>query len=92
MKIERRRFIKQSSLATLGLALSDPIIKKMFAAELKEFEGNIPKRILGKTNLKVTIIGLGGWHMGRLKNEETALDIISQAFDLGINFFDTAAS
>ncbi len=91
MKIERRKFIKESSLGILGLAVSDPFINRMFAAEIKDFKDTIPKRILGKTNLKVTIIGLGGWHIGRLKDEITAQNIISKAVDLGINFFDTAA-
>ncbi|MGB2866941.1 MAG: aldo/keto reductase [Bacteroidota bacterium] len=92
MHSARRKFLKQSSLAALGFALSDPVIRSASSSKLLEIEGTIPKRILGKTNLAVTIIGLGGWHIGRLKSEETAQTIVHQALDLGINFFDTAAS
>jgi aryl-alcohol dehydrogenase-like predicted oxidoreductase len=92
VKIRRKTFLEQSSLAVLGLAISNPVFQRMFAATSRRFEGDIPKRTLGKTQLNVTIIGLGGWHMGRLKDEKTAADIISLALDLGINFFDTAHS
>jgi predicted aldo/keto reductase-like oxidoreductase len=92
MKIRRKTFLEQSSLAMLGLATSGPILQRLHAAVRNGFESGIPKRILGKTKLNVTIIGLGGWHIGRLKSEKMAADVVSLAFDLGINFFDTAHS
>ncbi len=90
--MKRKKFLEETGLAILGLGLSDPLLRKMFAATREDITGGIPKRILGKTNLNVTIIGLGGWHIGRLKSEKTAADVISLALDLGINFFDTAHS
>jgi aryl-alcohol dehydrogenase-like predicted oxidoreductase len=44
---------------------------------------------LGSTGEKVSIIGIGGWHLG-LKNveEKTALRIVREAIDRGINFMD----
>jgi predicted aldo/keto reductase-like oxidoreductase len=92
MKIRRKTFLERSSLAVLGLATSRPMVQQLFAAPRKEFEGDIPKRILGKTKLSVTIIGLGGWHIGRMKDERMAADVVSLAIDLGINFIDTAHS
>lgn len=46
-------------------------------------------RRLGKTELKVSAIGLGGIPLQRV-DEETALDIIREAHKEGINFIDTA--
>ena len=90
--MDRRNFIKRTSLAAAGLSMSDIIIEKLLASTIKEYNGEIPKRVLGKTNEMVSIIGLGGWHVGNMKEEKTALKMIDQAYELGINFFDTAFS
>ncbi len=46
-------------------------------------------RTLGHTNEKVSVIGLGGWHIGFAKMEEkTGIAIINAAIDRGINFLD----
>ncbi len=48
-------------------------------------------RRLGKTGLKVSEISLGSWlTYGNSVDAETARQTIQQAYDLGINFFDTA--
>jgi aryl-alcohol dehydrogenase-like predicted oxidoreductase len=46
-------------------------------------------RDLGSTGEKVSLIGIGGWHLG-LKNveEKTAIRIVREAVDRGINFMD----
>lgn len=49
----------------------------------------LPKRRLGKTNLMVTVIGFGGIPIQR-ESEEDAIATVRRAFDLGVNFFDTA--
>ena len=48
-------------------------------------------RNLGKSGLKVSVIGLGTWmtYGGRL-DEGTEGSLVERAFELGINFFDTA--
>jgi aryl-alcohol dehydrogenase-like predicted oxidoreductase len=51
----------------------------------------IPKRILGKTGIKVSCIGLGGEGILRtLGNEGKARDVIDCALEMGINFLETA--
>lgn len=47
------------------------------------------KRRLGKTNLEVTVIGLGGIPLQRL-SEEKAGELVKAAIESGINFIDTA--
>ncbi len=51
----------------------------------------IPQRRLGKTNVDVTIIGLGGEGVLRTHGREReAYELINRAIDLGINYFDSA--
>ena len=51
----------------------------------------IPKRRLGKTNVDVTILGLGGEGILRTHgHEREAYALINRAIDLGINYFDSA--
>lgn len=48
-------------------------------------------RKLGKTGLKVSEISLGSWlTYGNSIEKETAVKTIDRAYELGINFFDTA--
>jgi voltage-dependent potassium channel beta subunit len=48
-------------------------------------------RKLGKSGLKVSEISLGSWlTYGNSTEKETAVKTIDQAYELGINFFDTA--
>ncbi|MDY0323933.1 MAG: aldo/keto reductase family protein [Candidatus Carbobacillus sp.] len=48
-------------------------------------------RKLGKTGLKVSEISLGSWlTYGATVEKETAVKTIHRAYELGINFFDTA--
>jgi predicted aldo/keto reductase-like oxidoreductase len=51
----------------------------------------IPKRILGKTGVEVTVIGLGGEGILRTFGyEKEAYLLINRAIDLGINYFESA--
>lgn len=48
-------------------------------------------RKLGKWNMRVSEVGLGGWLThGRSIEDSTTNSIVEKAFDLGVNFFDTA--
>ena len=51
-------------------------------------------RRLGRTGMMVSEIGFGGWPIGGLRwgsvEDEASLRALQRAFDLGINFFDTA--
>jgi len=47
-------------------------------------------RQLGRSGLRVSVIGLGGNTFGRYADEERTAQIVHQALDQGINFIDTA--
>ncbi len=50
----------------------------------------IPYRILGRTGEKVSIIGLGGSHIGMQPSEQESIRIIRTALDNGVNFLDNS--
>ncbi len=80
MPESRREFVK--SATGLGLAAGVAVAAT----------GNIPKRKLGKTGLEATIVGLGGARVGNVSDEAQALRAIRHAYEVGINYFDSAAA
>jgi len=50
--------------------------------------GELPLRPLGKTGVRVSIVGLGGYHLGFQSDEQESTRIIRSALDNGINFLD----
>jgi aryl-alcohol dehydrogenase-like predicted oxidoreductase len=51
-------------------------------------DGPFPTRTLGRTGEKVSIVGLGGYHIGMQSDEQESIRIIRTALDGGINFLD----
>lgn len=49
---------------------------------------DVPRRPLGKTGEQVSLIGLGGYHIGTVEDEGEAVRIMHAAIDRGITFFD----
>ncbi len=50
----------------------------------------VPMRTLGTTGEKVSLLGLGGAHIGRQANDEDAIRLVRSAIDQGITFIDNA--
>ncbi len=48
----------------------------------------IPMRQLGRANVQVSALGMGGHHLGDAKDEKTAVELVHEAIDGGITFFD----
>ena len=48
----------------------------------------MPKRKLGSTGVDVSIVGLGGYHIGVPKEESESIRIVRSAVDRGITFLD----
>ncbi|TFG73522.1 MAG: aldo/keto reductase [Anaerolineales bacterium] len=57
--------------------------------DVVRFNG-IPTRILGSTGVRVTVLGVGGYHIGKNRNTKLGVQIIRTAIDEGINFLDNA--
>ena len=54
--------------------------------------GVLPRRVLGKTGLEVSILGLGGAPIGNLPDQAAAVEVVKACFDAGVNYFDTASA
>jgi aryl-alcohol dehydrogenase-like predicted oxidoreductase len=74
----RREFIQTTAL--LGVASS----------MAKGAGETVPKRPLGNSGIEVSVLGVGGFHLGSAKTQDEAKDIVQHALDAGINFFDNA--
>jgi aryl-alcohol dehydrogenase-like predicted oxidoreductase len=70
----------------------NPLVKNfggMYGAtKLPDFQA--PKRPLGKTGLQVSILGVGGYHLGTAAGQDEVNEMVALALDHGINFFDNA--
>jgi predicted aldo/keto reductase-like oxidoreductase len=53
-----------------------------------ESRNGIPYRRLGHTGEKVSVVGLGGYHLGKQADSQESIRIIRAGLDEGINFLD----
>ena len=84
--MERRSFLKSMAGLTSGLLLSPRLSDAAPRDRLGEL---LPQRRLGKTGVNVTMLGVGGWHIGRMRERE-AQATIEAALEGGVRFFDSA--
>jgi len=50
----------------------------------------LPARTLGRTGQKVSILGLGGHHVGQIQDDDEAIRLVRMAVDMGVTFMDCA--
>lgn len=81
-KMGRRKFLKGASSAMVGLATTPFWNLDLSFADAQK-AGSLQFRTLGKTGLKVTSVSMGVMNC-------SDPSVLRRAFDLGINFFDTA--
>jgi aryl-alcohol dehydrogenase-like predicted oxidoreductase len=82
--MDRRDFLKKGTVAA-GLAASQKVLQPLAAGATSSF----PKRALGKTGEHLSIIALGGIVVTDTE-QSFANNIVAEAFDRGINYFDVA--
>jgi len=84
--MDRRTFIKTTTIGGASMALSVGLAGKSEAAEGQAAGGSkkIPTRVLGKTGVSIPILGLGGidW--------TTNQSLLRMAHQMGITYWDTA--
>ncbi len=80
--MRRRDFIKGTALTALTIAL--PSVAHSSTPPSKE----MPYRKLGSTGERVSLFGLGGYHIGLAKTDAEAVRIVRTAIDHGVNFMD----
>ena len=104
---ERRNFLKTLAALTAGVMVScneqasanselaDSSAKPPAATNTPSSEDRLgqllPLRKLGRTGVEVTMLGIGGAHIGK-SSEKLAQQLIEAALEGGIRFFDNAES
>jgi predicted aldo/keto reductase-like oxidoreductase len=79
--MDRRDFLK----AAVAVAIVPALTGGLSAGQSN---GDMPYRTLGRTGEKVSIVGLGGAHLGRPSSDEASIRIVRTAIDNGVNFMD----
>ncbi len=83
-KPNRREFMKLAGVA-VGSHLSSIAL-----AQRQPSPGGLPLRPLGRTGEEVSILCLGGWHIGAVGDATEAIRIMHAAIEQGLTFFDNA--
>jgi hypothetical protein len=93
----RREFVKKAAQAVATVAVCEGMTPAAAqAAPAAQQADTIPVRTLGKTGLKLPILGYGGaalpkaWRNPLSHEERVAL--VRYAFDRGVRYFDTAGN
>ena len=75
----------------MKLALATSVAAKVGnigAAFAADETADIPRRALGQTGEQVSIVGIGGFHLGKASSNDEATRIVRTAVDHGVNFMD----
>ncbi len=81
----RRKFLRNSVSGIAGAGLAGSLL----GAGQSTSPGAMPYRTLGKTGERVSLLGVGGYHIG-VPFEKEGIRIIQEAIDGGVNFLDNA--
>jgi len=93
--IDRRRFL-HACLAGAGAIAAGSLLHSSAAAAAPPLamtntgSDQIPRKPLGRTGEQVSILGLGGYHLGTANSVDEAIRLVHEAVDAGLNFLDNA--
>jgi uncharacterized protein len=82
----RREFLRAGVASGLALSLGQAVLSAQ-----EDDSAGLPTRPLGKTEAKVSIMCLGGWHIGQAGKDDgdgPAIKLMHRALDEGLTFFD----
>lgn len=79
----RREFLGSMTVGVVGVGAA-----VTGAARPAMAEGDMPYRTLGRSGEKVSLLGLGGFHIGGQADEQESIRIVRTAIDHGVNFMD----
>lgn len=93
--LDRRRFL-EAGVSSAGAVAAASLLHARTAAappagaEHATAPADIPRRPLGRTGEHVSILALGGYHLGTLNSVDDAIRLVHAAVDAGVNFMDNA--
>jgi uncharacterized protein len=94
--MERRSFLKQAAVVVAGMSVGEMGAQTTLEGAAAHTPlpavstvNGIGRRKLGRAEVEVSILGIGGHHIGRTYvSEAEGIQIIQRALDEGINFLD----
>ncbi len=94
---DRRDFLKNTTQAAATVAVCQGIPCAAVEAETTgQSPGTLPLRTLGKTGLKLPILGYGGAALpkvwGNPLSREDRVELVRHGYDRGLRYFDTAGN
>ncbi len=88
--MERRDFLRNATVAAGAASLAGSLADAQARAADDDQRQGVPQRTLGRTGVKVSAIGLGGYHIGTQRDPQDSVRIIRTAIDEGITFLDNS--
>jgi len=79
--VSRREFLGITAASLL-------IAGSLNGAAKPDIKNGIPYRTLGRTDEKVSVLGLGGYHLGKQSDPDESIRIIRTGIDEGVNLLD----
>jgi uncharacterized protein len=73
----------------MGMKVAGPA-HDVLASQAPAGATGLPTRLLGRTGERVSILCLGGWDIGAIKDDAESIRLMHAALDEGITFFDNA--
>src|SRR6266850_8094748 len=95
VEVDRRRLLQAGLAGTSALVAASLMHSSAAAAATPLTMTNtgpdqIPRKPLGRTGEQISIIGVGGYHLGTLRSLDDAVRIVQEAVEAGVTFFDNA--
>ena len=91
-ELARRRFLQAAGALGAGAVLQTAAAAQAREAADKKAspQGDepIPRRSFGKSGVRVSILAVGGHHLGDVDSVDDAIHFVHEALDGGVNFFD----
>jgi uncharacterized protein len=94
--VNRREILKTIGLVGSTLALQGPLQLLHASGALREgrstpqVSDQVSRRPLGATGVDVSMLALGGSHLGKAGSERDAMRIVHEALEAGLTFMDNA--
>lgn len=80
----RREFLHQAAAGATLAALAENVLAQTRSSSAT----GMPTRVLGRSGERVSILCLGGWHLGSIKDDAAAVRLVQTSIDEGMTFLD----
>ena len=87
LPLDRRKFL---GAVTAGVLLAESVEAQTTVFPMETKRGDMLYRSFGKTGETVSVLGIGGSHIGQAESDAPATKIIRTAVDRGVNFMDNS--